>query len=204
MTTDDDAGDTADDGAAAGARGTDAYPAGVALMYLDRPVGTLTPAQVAFLLRNDAEYIEQLMLEDEEGAAQWSKDAWDARVGAPDPDLLDAGRSGDPEGLAEACLKEAREATKDAQAKRYALDHLAAHPRGRPEYSVDAAMDLVQAAAERVCALWRECDETCGVHPAPCGSHDEAVERAKALQEIAVDAMRTAFLIAFRRESGSH
>ncbi len=181
---------------AGSARSGAAYPAGVALMYLDRPVGTLTPAQIAFLLGNDAAAIERLMREDEEQAAQWSRDAWDARRGAPDPVLV-ARRSGRAAGLAEGCLHEAREATKDAQAKRFALQYLAEHPRPRPAYRVDEAMDRVQAAAERACRLVRLCDDACGAYPAPCERHASLLESLSKTRDIAVAAMRTEFLTAF-------
>lgn len=187
------------------ARDTRAYPAGVALMYLDRPVGTLTPAQVAFLLGNDAGYIEELMLEELEEAAQWAEDALAARRGEPDPVLVDASPSGTV-GLEEACLHEARACEMAAQAKRAALHHLRLHPAPIPVWSVAGAMDEVQSTAEARWGEHRRCAERCSVEPAACARHAMRIRRLEARHEAAVTRMRAEFLAAFaehgRRAAG--
>ncbi|TWS21182.1 hypothetical protein FK529_00770 [Tsukamurella asaccharolytica] len=177
------------------ARDADGWPGGVALLYLDRPSGTLTPAQTAFVLGNDAEYIEELMLDEEDEAAQWAYDAHRARLGDPDPDLVAASPAG-VDGLEEACLEHARLATVAAQAKRFALNHLRSHPQEPPEYSILEAMDRVQSAAEAVFAPCRDCDD-CQAHAGPCREHAGAVAAAQAHLDAAVAAMRTEMLEAF-------
>lgn len=176
-------------------RGDDFWPGGVAFLYLDRPSGTLTPAQTAFVLGNDAAHIEELMLDEEDEAAQWAYDAHRVRLGDPDPDLVAASRYGIV-GLEESCLEHARIATMDAQAKRFALGYLHEHPQDPPEYSVRAAMESVQCAAEAVFTPTRDCDD-CQGSAEPCREHAAAVTKAQADLEAAVEAMRSEVLTAF-------
>lgn len=192
--TDDTAFETPDDEPLT-ARDTDLWPGGVALLYLDRPSGTLTPAQTAFVLGNDEELIEQLMLDEEDEAAQWAYDAYRIRLGDPDPDLVAASRDGE-EGLEESCLEHARIATMDAQAKRYALNHLRSHPQGPPEYSILPAMEQVQNAAEAVHAPYWSCVR-CQELADPCPGHVATVAVAEAARDAAVAAMRAEVLDAF-------
>lgn len=170
------------------ARDTDAYPGGVALMYLDEPIGALTAEQVAFLLGNDPVFITALLEEDEEQAEQWAADALAARTGNPDPLLVEA--SGGKDGLAEACLHEARAWAMSVHAKRAALDFLAAHPRPVVPCPVADEMDRVQTLAEQVSEVRGICEDGCGPGIEGCPRHRGELSRWEAACTAAVHEMR--------------
>lgn len=166
----------------------------LALLHLDEPAGTLDPAVVAFVLGNDPEYIEALMQLDEEQSRQWAKDALLASRGEPDPLLVEASGGAPADELAEVNLHESRAWAVSAQAKRHALQYLRANPRPAAEYTIDAAMERVQHAAEAASEARYQCESEA---PEDCSDHGAAHRAADAALAAAVAAMRAEVMAAF-------
>lgn len=121
----------------------------LALMYLDEPAGTLSPAQVAFALGNDRERIVELMEQDEEQSSMAAADAAEARrSGSDDIDFINVS------------MHESRVWASSAQMKRDALAHLDTHPAERVEFALDTELREVRRRSWAWSEVLRECRES--------------------------------------------
>ncbi|MCS3880628.1 hypothetical protein GII30_19520 [Gordonia amarae] len=155
-------------------------------MHLDQPIGTLTPAQVAFALGNDPDLIMDSIDHEEEQSGMAAADAAHAR------------RSGD-EYAAERDLAESRSWANSAQTKREALNWLTAQA-GTPfvEFAFDNEMRAVRLAAWAVADAYQACfADECDENPADCPTHGGLVAARKLAEESETDRLRSRFLDAF-------
>lgn len=156
------------------------------LMHLDQPIGTLTPAQVAFALGNDPDQLMASIDHDDEQSGMAAADAADAR------------RRGDEEAV-DVDMAESRSWANSAQTKRDALNWIAAHP-DTPiiEFTFVAELRTVRIAAWAVSDAYQACfADECDEAPADCPTHGGLVAERRLAEDTEIDRLRSRFLDAF-------
>ena len=156
----------------------------LALMYLDEPAGTLSPAQVAFALGNDRERIVELMEQDEEQSSMAAADAAEARrSGSDDIDVINVS------------MHESRVWASSAQMKRDALAHLDTHPAERVEFALDTELREVRRRSWAWSKVLRECRESRNCSGGDdCVVHGGELVARKRLEQKAIDELCRRFL----------
>ncbi len=158
------------------------------LMHLEQPPGCLTPAQIAFALGNDPDYIDALIAYDDDQSSVWSESALHVR---------DVG--GDP-GEVEVHLIEARAWGSTAQTKRGALAWLESHPAAPPvDFQLDDELLAVRRAGDSKVRAWRECSgPECAEESRECPVHGTRVVELEDAYDRSVETLRARFLVLSR------